>query len=164
MGSVPIGRHKAVCIGIVFMGTLKNINGSHKKVAVLWEIILADGRKKIFSREYTYSFHENAILLSHLESWRGRAFTKDELSKFQLRNIIGVPCILEIKKNSKMIKQVDNIYNYPKNEVVPTSETEPIFFDIEDENTYSDIVHIPGYLFERIKQTPEYKKSKLMTH
>ena len=145
------------------MGTLKDIYGSHKKVAILWEAFLNDGRKRPFSREYTYSFHENAVLRSHLESWRGRAFTKDELSKFQLRNIIGVPCILEIRKNSKMIKQVDNIYNYPKNKVIPTSETEPIIFDIEDEKTYSDVSRIPGYLFKRIKQTPEYKKSKLIT-
>lgn len=161
MGSIPQGKHNAICTGVVFTGTLKSINGFYKKVTILWEIFLDDGRKREYSRQYTYSYHEGSILRQHLESWRGRAFTKDELDKFQIRNIIGVPCRLEITKNSKMLKQIDNVLPFPKGEVVPVSEIKPIYFDIEDEDTYSDFIRLPGYLAERIKQTPEYKKSKL---
>lgn len=161
MGSIPLGKHNAVCIGVVFTGTLESIYDSNKKVAILWELFLDDGRKREYSRQYTYSYHENALLRQHLESWRGRAFTKDELDKFQIRNIIGVPCRLEIAKNSNMIKQIDNVLPFPKREVAPVSEIKPIYFDIEDEDTYSDFIRLPGYLAERIKQTPEYKKSKL---
>ena len=118
MGSIPQGKHNAVCTGVVFTGTLKSINGFYKKVTILWDIFLDDGRKREYSRQYTYSYHEGSILRQHLESWRGRAFTKDELDKFQIRNIIGVPCRLEITKNSKMLKQIDNVLPFPKSPVL----------------------------------------------
>lgn len=110
MGSVPQGIHNAICIGVIDMGTQKSFqNKEQKKVALLWEIHV-NNQIKNFSREYTFSYYKNAALRLHLESWRGRPFTKDELSKFKLRNIIGVPCKLEIRKNSKNLKQVENIY------------------------------------------------------
>ena len=88
-------------------------------------------------------------------------FTKDELSKFKLRNILGVPCKLEISKNAKGLKQVENVYRFPQKEEAPLSQTEYIYFDISDENTYSALTNIPAYIVTKIKQSPEYKQSPL---
>lgn len=160
MGSIPQGIHSAICIGVIDMGTQKTIYGYQKKTALLWEIHV-NNQVKLFSREYTLSHHENATLRLHLESWRGKPFTKDELSNFKLCNVLGVPCKLEIRKNSKGLKQVENIYRFPKNEEVPISEAEHIYFDIADEKTYNALNYVPKYLLIRIKQAPEYQLPSL---
>ncbi len=159
MGSVPQGIHNAICIGIVNIGTQRGQFGPQKKVTLLWEIHI-NNQIKNASREYTLSFDERATLRKHLERWRGRPFTKDELSRFQLRNILGVPCRLEIGKDNGQ-KYVKNIYPFPKDEEKPISETEHIYFDIANEKTYQALKYVPTYLLTRIKQTPEYKQSRL---
>lgn len=160
MGSVPQGIHSAICIGVIDMGTQNAFYKKHRKVALLWEIHV-NNQIKFFSREYTFSYNKKTILRLHLESWRGRTFTKDELAKFELHNILGVPCKLEIRKNIKGLKQVENIYRFPKDEEAPLSQTEYIYFDITDEKTYQALSAIPEYIQVKIKQSPEYKLSPL---
>ena len=101
MSSLSQGIHNAVCIGIIFTGKHQSFNRPLPKVTILWEIT-ENEKIKTFSRDYTYSYYEKAELRLHLESWRGRPFTATELSKFKLRNILGVPCKLEIAKNNKI--------------------------------------------------------------
>lgn len=103
MSSLSQGIHNAVCIGIIFTGKHQSFNRPLPKVTILWEIT-ENEKIKTFSRDYTYSYYEKAELRLHLESWRGRPFTATELSKFKLRNILGVPCKLEIAKNNKKLQ------------------------------------------------------------
>lgn len=112
MSSLSQGIHNAVCIGVIFTGKHQSFNRPLPKVTILWEIT-ENEKIKTFSRDYTYSYYEKAELRLHLESWRGRPFTATELSKFKLRNILGVPCKLEIAKNNKNYKQVENVYRFP---------------------------------------------------
>ena len=160
MSSLSQGIHNAVCIGVVFTGTQPSIYNNSKKVTLVWEVC-ENNNSKLFSRDYTYSYHEEAKLRLHLESWRGRPFTATELSKFKLRNILGVPCKLEIAKNNKNYKQVENVYRFPAKEQAPNHKSELIYFDILDETTYSVIPNIPYYIVEKIKNSPEYKQSSL---
>lgn len=160
MSSLSLGIHNAVCVGVIFIGKHKSFNGLHQKVTILWEIT-ENEKSKTFSRDYTYSYYNNSCLRAHLESWRGRPFTNDELSKFKLRNILGVPCKLEIAKNNKNYKQVENVYRFPASEKEPDRKSELIYFDISDETTYSAIPNIPYYILEKIKNSPEYKHSSL---
>ncbi len=154
MGSLAQGMHNAVCIGIIVIGTNKDKFGTRKKVVLLWEIHI-NNQIKTISREYTFSFDERATLRKHLESWRGGTFTKEKLSKFQLRNILGVPCRLVIRKNDGR-KYVENILPFLKDAQKPISETKYIYFDVTDEKTYPDFKNIPIYLMDKIKQSPEY--------
>ena len=160
MSSLSQGIHNAVCIGVIFTGKHQSFNGPQPKVTILWEIN-ENEKAKTFSRDYTYSYYKNSCLRAHLESWRGRPFTSTELSKFKLRNILGVPCKLEIAKNNKNYKQVENVYRFPAKEQAPNHKSELIYFDISDETTYSVIPNIPYYIVEKIKNSPEYKQSSL---
>ena len=45
---------------------------------------------------YTLSLHENAALRRDLQSWRGRAFTETELAGFDLKTVLGVPCMITL--------------------------------------------------------------------
>lgn len=160
MSSLSQGIHNAVCVGVVFIGTQSSIYNYSQKVTLIWDVCKNDN-SKLFSRDYSYSYHEKSKLRKHLESWRGRPFTNDELSKFKLRNILGVPCKLEIAKNDKNYKQVENVYRFPANEQPPKHKSELIYFDISDKTTYSAIPNIPYYIIEKIKKSPEYKQSSL---
>lgn len=156
MGSVPQGIHSAICIGVIDIGTHASYNGMKRKVTLLWEIHI-NNQVKPFSREYPYSLDKHAELRLHLESWRGKPFTEEELSKFKLSNIIGVPCKLEIRKNIKDLKQVENIYRFPKEEEIPISDGKHIYLNLKDETTYSALDCIPNYILKKIKLSPEYK-------
>ena len=57
---------------------------------------LADGKPFLISRRYSLSLHEKSSLRRDLESWRGRAFTQEELRGFDLEVLIGVGCLVSV--------------------------------------------------------------------
>jgi hypothetical protein len=102
---VPAGVHHAVCYAVIDLGTQDPGNPqfrASRKVMILWElphetIDTQDGPKpRIISSEYTASIGKKATLRSVLESWRGKPFTADELNGFDLKNILGANCQLNI--------------------------------------------------------------------
>ena len=120
---LPAGNHHAVCYGVIDLGTQNGeYMGTPKKtheVMVCWEIpaltieIEKDGVKKIMprvkSRRFTLSLGEKANLYKMLVSWRGRAFTTEELAGFDVFNLIGANCLLNIIHVVKGENTYDNI-------------------------------------------------------
>jgi hypothetical protein len=101
----PEGTHSAVCVDVVDLGLLevkwKNELKIQHKVKVVWQIDedMQDGKPFLVSKRYTLSLHEKAALRKDLEAWRGRAFTEEELKGFDVENVLGVPCLLNIIHN-----------------------------------------------------------------
>ena len=98
----PAGAWSSVCCDVVDLGILKvSYGGKEKeqhKVRLSWQIEeeMQDGKPFLVSKRYTLSLHEKAALRKDLESWRGRAFTDEELKGFDLEVLIGVPCMLSV--------------------------------------------------------------------
>jgi hypothetical protein len=102
----PTGIHRAVCVSYVDIGTQKSEwQGEVKwqnKVMITWELpdetYEKDGENIPFtvSKFYTKSLHEKSNLRHDLVSWRGREFTDDELKGFDLDNILGKSCQLNV--------------------------------------------------------------------
>ena len=93
----PAGAHLAVCYQVIDLGTqLTNYQGKEKqqrKVFIGWELpneLMEDGRPFVVGKRYTFSSYERATLRMHLESWRGSKFSDDEISGFNIRNLLGV--------------------------------------------------------------------------
>ncbi len=106
----PAGVHAAVCVDEVDLGELPNRFQPDadpvRTVRLVWQIAEAmpkDGKPYLIKKDYRASLHEKAALRKDLESWRGRPFTFDELVGFDLENIIGAPCMMNIvhKQGSK---------------------------------------------------------------
>jgi len=127
---VPAGTHMAICYGIVDLGTQAySYQGEQKQARqcrVLWELhgedadgqplTLDDGRPLSLSQRYTLSLAEKAKLRKTLISWRGREFTAAELRGFDLRTIIGEPCMLTVThavKGDKTFANVDTVTAVP---------------------------------------------------
>lgn len=102
----PAGAHTAVCIGFLDMGTqpassfYEDSRPAHK-VRITWEIdeVMDDGRPFTISKTYTWSMNDRATLRTHLESWRGRPFKKEDFGAngFDTKNLIGKACTLTVQ-------------------------------------------------------------------
>ena len=66
-------------------------------------------RRFVVSKRYTLSLSEKSNLFKDLTSWRGKAFTDDELKGFDLDNIIGANCLLNLTENESGDKVYTNI-------------------------------------------------------
>jgi hypothetical protein len=96
------GLHQAVCCDVVDLGDVQTSFGLKHKVRIKWQteaINQEDGKPFQITNMYTLSLNEKANLRKHLECWRGRKFTPDELSGFDLEKLIDVNCQLQIIHN-----------------------------------------------------------------
>lgn len=104
-------------------------------------------------KEYTASLHEKATLRAHLESWRGRAFTEDELRGFDLKAILGKPCMIAVTHrtgtNGKTYANITSISKLMKGLEVK-AEGDLVHFDFDD-HTDADFAQLPEWLQEKIK-------------
>lgn len=120
----PAGTHAAVCVDVVDLGVIESKwNGktlTQHKIKIVWQIEedRDDGKPFQVSRRYTLSLHEKAGLRKDLESWRGRAFTDEELQGFDVETVIGVGCLLNVIHNVKdgsTYANVAGVMKLPKN-------------------------------------------------
>jgi hypothetical protein len=96
----PEGLHQGVCIDVVDLGIVKSQWGEKHQVEIRWQLVdLTDdvtGLPFMVLRRYTLSLNEKAKLRAHLEAWRGRKFTAEELEGFDLEKLIGVNCQIQV--------------------------------------------------------------------
>jgi hypothetical protein len=106
----PEGLHQAVCVDVVDRGLKETPWGPKHQVQVRWMLgemldtydapqLLRDGEGKPFlvMQTYTNSLNEKARLRQHLDAWRGRKFTAEELKEgFDLERLIGAACQLQV--------------------------------------------------------------------
>jgi hypothetical protein len=171
----PPGNHVAVCYRFIDLGTqLVEYEGTSKtqrKVLVSWELpneIMTEGEYAgqpfTIGKKYTWSMHEKATLRHDLESWRGRAFTDDDFDgpkRFNVKNVIGAACMLQIvheSKNGKNYSNIKAIAAMPKGLQAPTLTSKSVYFSLQPE--FFDNATLDGLsdkLKETIKSSPEYK-------
>lgn len=124
--AAPEGLHQAVCCDVWDIWTEKRPDeyggGLVDKTRIVWQLDQTDdetGKPYEASQIYTASLHPKAKLRAHLESWRGKKFTDDEVRGFDVENLIGVNCQIQIVHNlSKNGKTYANVQA-----VVPCGKT-----------------------------------------
>lgn len=99
----PEGVWPAICVDVVDLGMVNGQFGEKHKARIVWEISeqMKDGRPYLASKMYTVSLHEKSALHKDLKSWRGKAFTKQELEGFDVEKVIGCPAQLVITQEEK---------------------------------------------------------------
>lgn len=121
----PPGTHAAVCVDVVDLGMLEVSFGGETslkhKIRLVWQIeeVMADNRPYIVQKMYTLSLHQKAQLRKDLESWRGKQFSPEELEGFDVENLLGVNCLLNViqevsTKNGKTYSNIASIMRLPK--------------------------------------------------
>lgn len=99
------GNWPATCIRIIDLGTqereYQGKTSYRRQSLIIWEIdgqVDDQGQPITISKAYTASLGDKANLRKDLESWRGRPFTSDELAGFDVKNLLGKPCLLNLIK------------------------------------------------------------------
>jgi len=125
----PPGAHAAVCVDVVDLGMLEvSFGGKTKqqhKVRIVWQIeeVRADNKPFSVSKRYTLSLHEKAALRKDLESWRGKAFTAEELEGFDLEMLLSKAALLNViqqTRDNSTYANVASIMRLPKGMSAPT--------------------------------------------
>lgn len=99
-----LGLHRAVCVDLVEQKPedFKGDGDFRPKVRLVWQIkeLREDGKRHTLSRKYTASLHEKAHLRKHLDSWRGKPFTPEELAEWDLEKVLGINCTIQVVHNA----------------------------------------------------------------
>jgi hypothetical protein len=153
---VPAGTHLAVCNMIVDLGMQEIVfegrTTRKHQVYLRWELVhermgytRKDGTKMegamCVGKKYTASLHPKSSLRADLETWRGRAFTEQELAGFDLTVLAGLPCQLTIvhaAANGKTYARVRGVAGWPKGMPRPERTENPVLTHSEgDANSYA---------------------------
>ena len=99
----PTGVHQGVCAKIFDLGEQPGFEGKiQDKIALVWQLSEKRtegdfaGEPFTMTKTYTASLNERATLRHDLESWRGRGFTDQELQGFDVENVLGVNCMMNL--------------------------------------------------------------------
>lgn len=122
---VPQGTHQARCFAQISLGTQHSEQYPDSfKVMLMWElpeqVIDREGESipMVISKEYTCSLNEKANLRRDLVSWRGREFTDAELAGFDVAQVVGAPCLLNViqtqNTKGKTYSKIASISPLPK--------------------------------------------------
>ena len=172
----PPGMHLGRCYRIVDLGTQKSeYMGEVKylhKIMLGWEIHgsddngkalkMNDGRPFAIFKNYTLAWSEKANLRIDLQAWRGKAFTQEEMRKFDLQNILGAWCMLNIierqGQNGNTYSNVSSVTPVPsvikqsglpqpinKNEMFNLQKPDMAIFETFSENLKTKITSSPEW-------------------
>jgi hypothetical protein len=175
----PAGMHLARCYQIIDLGTQKSeYMGQPKilhKISISWElhcttdsgeaVKMKDGRPFAIFKNYTLSWADKANLRLDLQSWRGKPFSQEEMRRFDLKNVLGAWCMLNVidkpsHDGSKIYSNINGVTPVPamiKSAGLPAAVNNNQIFnlaepDMEMFNGFSD------HLKAKIMSSPEWKK------
>lgn len=147
---VDAGVYQAVCTAVIDLGTQQPRNPKYRarqEVLFIWELCderveyEKDGEKHSFMRTVraTYPLYfggsKPSKLRSMLESWRSRPFTAEELDGFDLKNVLGVNCLITVVHNvtpTGTYANVGSVSPLMKGSAKRNPEAHPLYFTLSD--------------------------------
>lgn len=167
---VSAGVHQAVCYSVIDLGVQPPTNAQfspHQKVQIGWEIPgemidTDEGPKpRVVGKEYTLSLRKKANLLAALQSWRGRPFTQAELDGFEVADVIGANCLLNIihkpsKDGTKIYANVLGIMPLPKGMPILKPINPTMKFDIPKDGAITLPEEMPEFIKNKIMHSEEW--------
>lgn len=106
----PAGLHQAVCVDVVELGMVDSAWGPKDTIELRWQVFPYDadgqpmvnpenGKPYMVVNRYNATLSPKSNLHKHLVAWRDRKFTQQELDDFDLDNVLGANCQLQIIHN-----------------------------------------------------------------
>lgn len=167
------GLYTGVCTKLVDLGWQYNEKYDKKqhKLMIGWDIAgekieLSDGQKvnRTMWKEYSTSLGEKSRLRQDLQSWRGKAFTLTELAGFNLCQILGTACQIQIihtERNGTTYANISTIISLPKGMLPPEGDYPAVFFNLDDTRTFDEFHTLPSWIQDKIKNSEDYAKCGL---
>lgn len=152
---VPQATHLARCYLMVDVGYQTTRNGKKLQVVLGFEIsgeVLDNGKPMIIYSTYTNSMNEGSHLRAAIESWRGSKLSDAEARAFDLRKVLGHPCMLSVVHNkvgAKTYANIAAITGLPKGLPVAPQVNPSICFDLD---TDGDTSQLPQWLQKKVAE------------
>lgn len=173
---IPAGTHLARCYRIIDIGTQQSeYMGQMKflrKVMLGWEIhgedesgeplVTDEGNPLAIFKNYTLSLSENSNLRKDLQGWRGTPWTDAEAKRFDLENVLGQWCMLNVihvSKGGKTYSNIAGISPVPsmiKKSGLPAGKNELQVFRLADPD-WDLFEKFSKNLKAKIESSPEFK-------
>ena len=167
---VPSGTHIARCYSMIDIGTVEwEWQGETKhtqKVRLAFELpnemrdFGGEQKPMVIDKEYTKSLWKSN-LRKDLEGWRGKSFSNQELSGFELTDVLGSSCNVSIihktSKSGNEFAQIGSISSMTKGSKCPEQFNESFIFNYEDNFNEEWLEQQPEWIQDQIKNTDEYK-------
>ena len=161
------GTYLGICSAMISLGLQEqDYQGETRKTKRIMFVFTLPGetyeyegetRCRTLMKEYTASIAPKAALKKDLESWRGRAFTDQELEAFELVNVLGKPVMLSLiaeEKNGKSYNKINGLAKIAKGMTVPEGIDTYLFSAAEPE-TYENWEKVPEWIQSKIKMQLE---------
>ena len=138
----PAGTQVARCYQVIDLGHQKvEWQGEEKwfpKVLLTWELLgeekMTDGRPFAVSNRFTLSLSKKSNLRPMLEAWRGKPFADEEAREFEVKNVLGAYCMLNVvhkESDEKVYANIAAVMALPKGMSKPTAVNPPLYFNID---------------------------------
>ncbi len=168
---VPEGVFPARCIWVIDIGTQisDGLYGHKEKhqMYVRWEMIGeldTEGNPLTIGSFLTVSLAKKSNLRAMLESWRGRAFTTEELEGFDVTKLINAPCLVSVKHQPKadgsggIRAQVSGVMAPMRGQVIAPTKEPSILIDLDAPDAKQKVEALPDWLKNKITMTPEWAR------
>lgn len=171
---VPAGIHPFVLYGCYHVGVIPSKGGFDAKDTVILAFELPeveplkykedDGtmtlKPRIMSKRFNLSFHEKSTLRLQLESWRGRAFTDEEMKSFELQKLLGASgqlMVMHQSRDGKTYASVNNLLPAPKGTKYKGTLAQSLFsIHALDSASELEELDLPDWIKELIKSSEDY--------
>jgi len=172
---IPAGNYIARCYQMIQIGHVKEIIlGEVKtlnKVRIGWEL---PTETKVFnpekgeqpfviSEEFTLSMHEKSNLRKMLASWRGKDFSIEEATSFDITKLLGVPCMLNIIHKpgkadpSRVYQKIGSVSPLAKGVNCPPQMNPTSVLEYDNFN-FTFFESLPDFIKDKIKNSEEFIK------
>ncbi len=164
----PEGVFPARCVWVIDIGTqISDGLYGHKEnhqTYINWELVdesTSGGQPLTIGAFFTVSLSKKATLRATLESWRGRAFSAEELKGFDISKLINAPCLISVKHQPKadgsgIRAQVSAVMAPMKGQSIGSAREPTILLDLDAPDAKEKVATLPEWLQNKIAGTPEW--------
>lgn len=166
----PAGAHIGRCYGVIDLGSHLNPQSGKmiRKILIQFELPneLHTFREEngpepfVVSREFGLFLSEKSHLRPFLEGWRGRPFTPEELAKFDVMVLAGLPCFINIihnQKGDKTYANIASVMTVPKGMTCPPAKNKIVTLSLNEEFSMETFKALPEWIRKKIEGTQEYR-------
>lgn len=166
---VEAGTYMAICVGIFDLGEqqveYKGKTRYTNQIMFTFELsgvtVEIDGEQKLrqLSRSFPVSTSNKSGLRKFLTSWRGKAFSDEEIQSFNTDSLLGRSAMIQVVHNETgEYSNIDGVMQLPKGLPALTTSTELLCFNIDE---WDDALFekLPEWIQEKIKNSTQYQSA-----
>lgn len=169
---VPSGSHIGVLTTLADIGIQPQLNTQYRpvpKLILTWSlpaVLTNSGKPMSISQTFTNSLHKKSSLRSLIENWFGKVLPDDKVKTFDLKLLLGRPCMVNIthtEKGDRTYANVRGVMPMPAGVPKPAVPNDMTYFWPNDTDESPDSISraysaLPEWIRKKIDQQLQPEK------